>query len=308
MEHGNRVIGFEDFDFLKLLGESLIDLGGIGLWNLLLHCTLCMFTPSSLISAVAACWSIYKKKHPFPCLLLFQTLAQYRTSVLVRASAKNPTSSYDLSISLFLSFSLSYIISPKTKERPTANLTSSNQNIASDGIHPLRAKLHNDLQQLPRDLAILLLQRLPRLRRKQPSNAIQLRDDTTRALRAAEKGQLATRRARHNALVVVALLEVVLGAQDPGLQQVEAVGGVAARVQHLAAREDAAGQVGHDAEPEVFGAGGEVLEGLEEEREGLLEVAPFGGGRGRGFGDCCGGGAMQELAAGGADHLVEGRD
>ena len=28
---GNRVIGFEDFDFLKLLGESLIDLGGIGL-------------------------------------------------------------------------------------------------------------------------------------------------------------------------------------------------------------------------------------------------------------------------------------
>jgi hypothetical protein len=306
------VIGFEDFDFLDLLlGGSLIDLGGVGLWNLLVHCTLCMFAPSSSLPRGAG-MSEYLQEKSFPCLLFFQTLAQYGRNLSpcprFRKESNQFLRSLYLSISLFLSFSLSYIISPKTKERPTANLTSSNQNIASDGIHPLRAKLHNDLQQLPRDLAILLLQRLPRLRRKQPSNAIQLRDDTTRALRAAEKGQLATRRARHNALVVVALLEVVLGAQDPGLQQVEAVGGVAARVQHLAAREDAAGQVGHDAEPEVFGAGGEVLEGLEEEREGLLEVAPFGGGRGRGFGDCCGGGAMQELAAGGADHLVEGRD
>jgi hypothetical protein len=218
------------------------------------------------------------------------------------ASNKSPL------LSLSLSLSLSFTLLSKTKERLTTRLTSSNQNIASDSIHPLRAKLHNNLQQLPRDLTILLLQRLPRLRRKQPSDAIQLRDDTARALRAAEEGQLAARCARDNALVVVALLEVVLGAQDARLQQVEAVGGVATGVQHLAAREDAAGEVGHDAEPEVFGAGGEVLEGLEEEGEGLLEVAPFCGSRGGGLGDCCGGGAVEELAAGGADHLVEGRD
>jgi hypothetical protein len=304
-------LDFEDFDSFELLGGSLIDLGR------------CRIVESTTTLYFVYVYTFFP--HLRRCGMLEHL--QEKTSFSLPPTFPNPRSvqnlspcprfrkesnqflrSLYLSISLFLSFSLSYIISPKTKERPTANLTSSNQNIASDGIHPLRAKLHNDLQQLPRDLAILLLQRLPRLRRKQPSNAIQLRDDTTRALRAAEKGQLATRRARHNALVVVALLEVVLGAQDPGLQQVEAVGGVAARVQHLAAREDAAGEVGHDAEPEVFGAGGEVLEGLEEEGEGLLEVAPFGGGRGRGFGDCCGGGAVQELAAGGADHLVEGGD
>lgn len=53
------------------------------------------------------------------------------------------------------------------------------------------------------------------------------------------------------------------------MQQVEAVGCIAARVQLLPTGEFAAGEVGEDAEPEVFGAWGEVLEGLEEEREGL---------------------------------------
>ena len=156
----------------------------------------------------------------------------------------------------------------------TPPLTSSNKHITSNSIHPLRTQLHHNLQQLPRNLAILLLQPLPRLRRQQPRNAIQLRHHTARPLRAAEKRQLAARRARHYALVVVALLEEVLCAQDAGLQQVKAVGRVAAGVEGLAAGESAAGEVGEDAEPEVFGARCEVLEGLEEEGQGLLEVAP----------------------------------
>jgi hypothetical protein len=248
-----------------------------------------------------------QENHPL-LLIFFQHPHSCNTTLpshpLALASAKHLNLQL-LSICLSVSHSLflAHVDCPN-KQR----LTSRNQNIASNSIHPLRAQLHNNLQQLPRHLAILLLQRLPSLGRQQPSNAVQFRHNATSPLRAAEERQLAARRARHNTLMVVALLEVVLGAQDARLQQVEAVGRVAARVQFLATREDAAGEVGHDAEPEVFGAVGEVLEGLEEEGEGLLEVAPFGGGRGRGFGDCCCRRAVQELAAGGADHLVEGGD
>lgn len=48
---------------------------------------------------------------------------------------------------------------------PSTSSTSSNQHIAGNGIHPLRAQLHPNLQKLPRDLSVLLLQLLPLFRR-----------------------------------------------------------------------------------------------------------------------------------------------
>ncbi|KAL2287269.1 hypothetical protein FJTKL_05769 [Diaporthe vaccinii] len=148
------------------------------------------------------------------------------------------------------------------------------QHVARDAAHPLAGQLEPDPQKLLRNVRLALLQLVPVLAVHQPHNAVPLRRHLGRAVRLREEGQLAARRARHDALVQPPLREVVLGLEDPALHQVEPLRRLARTEQHVAPVELLADEKVLGPHPKVLVAVREVVEDLQHQPQRLLEVLP----------------------------------
>jgi hypothetical protein len=155
------------------------------------------------------------------------------------------------------------LVNPFPKEE------TSNQNSRGNTIHPLSRQLQTNSKQLPRNPRLILLQRLPPLITQTPRHTVMLGLHSRRTPRVTKERQFTARPASNDKLKVPALREIVFCAQHAGFEEIEGAWDVAFVIQDCSGGVGLAGEVCAGGEPEVFVLGGEALEGLEEEGEGL---------------------------------------